>query len=691
MGEARREAARRATMVGLVLLIATPKPASPSPVTRRAVPESLPRQVPSASTVDPGEPVIDEAYRFRLDNPGPGWKTVGAEEASKLSPGARALVFGPQDLRGMVFVDPLSASTLDGLVSMMTADGSRGELIERQDLEFLGLPAVRLHFRVTTPVTGKRVILMFVRDRWVYTLEFWHVGTQTIDPTRFFSALSLLPGEIVPEEPGLASDSRGIGWRVVDGVYESAISGIRVRPGENLRLVVGGELQLISDDAEVGLRGDDGLQVTFVPHGPRAGRSLDDLWRHELALRASMSLVPAEPRQLELDFLGSTRPIASWEQPPSQYYLGMFSTRTTVMWLIAWSAPGQELSDHEQLTRVAGLVTELDEHERAALEVELAALPDPQREVGASWSLNGARYLDFELGLIWSKPAPPLGERVWEFITGPRVRPWADGAEVVLVDRRGQGEVSLWRVPGVGSLDEPQWHEAIRARWPAVAGGQAETLEIDGATLQLFHGRGAYQGSDAPATVAVLRQGDESLEFLVNNLDPDPEQHARLARQALAALRLDPSLAPIATEGPRWIDRRMGVSLEPPAGWVLDSKTPAGFEEIGQGTTWKPAQGRAKLSLLSVYLRDLGQEPEWLLDFFEQDVRERYGKTLDDAPKRRTLEVDGRRARRLCWFQGLSQCFVVVDDGQVVHVFSFEDMSDSRVLDSVRFGAWPER
>src|SRR5690606_3535740 len=94
-----------------------------------------------------------------------------------------------------------------------------------------------------------------------YQLMSWSMQSHEL-PSRlaFHDAVELLDGEIhgrrSSREPVTHAD--GIGWRIRDGRYESALSGLGMRLPDGRRFLVGTELELLESDAEIVATQDTG-------------------------------------------------------------------------------------------------------------------------------------------------------------------------------------------------------------------------------------------------------------------------------------------------------------------------------------------------------------------------------------------------------------------------------------------------
>src|SRR5690606_11944387 len=134
-------------------------------------------------------------------------------------------------------------------------------------------------------------------------LELMSFGTlQETGPGSGFPRWDVLRlrGDAVPgRAPAPTPDRRGVGWRVRDGVLESAVCGVRLRAGETgMRLVTGREARMTLTGAEAALADDArGLQVALLAVRPR---------------RAQVAEVAALTRDLLQQDFGAVAPVTTF-------------------------------------------------------------------------------------------------------------------------------------------------------------------------------------------------------------------------------------------------------------------------------------------------------------------------------------------------------------------------------------------
>lgn len=128
---------------------------------------------------------------------------------------------------------------------------------EFEETRFRERPAVV--YLVSGTVHGVRAMyrnVVFANQGYLFQVLAWALEFQADRRTleRFSEAFHVLPGKVEGRSSARAvADVRGVGWRVQDGEFASAVYGLAVEPKGNWRLIVGSELQQVNADAEVGL------------------------------------------------------------------------------------------------------------------------------------------------------------------------------------------------------------------------------------------------------------------------------------------------------------------------------------------------------------------------------------------------------------------------------------------------------
>jgi hypothetical protein len=678
-------AGRRALIVPLLLAVALVSGCKNERAAKQAELEHNRRTVTAESTHDASAAIVDEDYRFRLANPGEGWKTVSEEEARKFIPDAVAMVFDA-DVKGSVIVEHLPGASIEQYLELVEAGASPGVSFEPlARVEFQGHEAARLDY---TEVIGEfpwvHEVLIIRRGDWIYMIDVWGAEQHRGRFAAVFQAFSLLDGEVVPRSTKHASsaDAHGVGWRVRDGVFRSAITHVEVSPPDSLRLIVGPELRSSMDaDAELGFAGPATFYAVIQPQ-PWTSATLADARARQAEFVADE--YPDSHEHIEFELAGERVPVDSWIEGPVRYSMALLEFGGARLALLAWWPPAFDEIHRPRLLELGAGLRGLDAAEREALEAELAGLPDSEQAVGPSWRIGGGRYLDFAHSLRWAKPSIPGAPELWTFVTGAEAAEWDDDAEVALVDRRTGRSAGVVHFPGAGSVDDETWRRTATGTWPGIDFGEPREAIVAGRPAELFVGEFNLEGDTHRAWMASLRRGADGLALFYDSPIADDPRDDEIFQALLAGLDLD-DLPEIETRDGRWFDHRLGVSLVVSPTWQAVDKTPPQLGGIGRGTLWT-AGGKEHLMVLGVHPPQHGQDLDWFEGLFEQLARDRLGTLAKDVASRRELSVAGRRGRQLSWSKP-ANTITLARNGGTFYMFLVIDTPAvaQTLLDTVEF------
>jgi hypothetical protein len=599
------------------------------------------------STHDASAAVVDEGYRFRLDNPGPGWKTLGEADARKINPDALAMATNNGNFIA-VFVEHIPGADLDGFVDLLLSSyyvTAKAEL--REPTRFADSPGIRLKYSEAGDGIAHEARVV-IRGDYVYRVEAWRTAASK-GPTNFdpaFAAFSLLDGDVVPRESAVTQvlDAHGTGWLLNRGTFRSNISGLEIAGDDSLRMLVGGELHEYAPAAEVGFTGARSSFFAVIEPQPWDVRSLAESRRgrsEDLAERYADSL---EVGALELIVLGQPVPLDARTQGPLRYYSGAFDLGGMRMQVDAWWPQGLDQGNRPRLLELAARIQQMDEGMRAATAAALAELPIAEQSVGPGWAIRNGSYRDFERGIVWT--APRSTDAAWVFLTGADAATWDPDATVTLLDRRSGRIVVLVHVPNAGSASEAAWREQIAELWPGVSVARREPFALAGHAGEFVYGEVSYDDGPGPVYLVSLQVGDHGLALLQ---EAPTEATARVLREELlAGFVIHDRLPELEQRGLRWYDHRMGISLEVPSSWTATDRTPEPIAPYSRVTTWTEA-GREKLVLLEIHAQQIGQDLDWAEGFVEQLARDTVGIHTKDVAKRRAITIAGIPGRELSW------------------------------------------
>lgn len=652
------------------------------------------RRVTVESTRDATKPVIDEAYRFRLDHPGKGWKTLDHVEARKSNLDTVAGVIGPDHVQGAVTVEYVPGVALLDYLDLVLSDPALGaEVLDQVEIEFAGQPAIQVDFdasRSGLPLRHRMVVL--VRNDWVYMLDAWGVDANAGDLAPFFDSFSLLDGEVQPRsEPIQAiARARGVGWHVTDGVFESAITGLRVGETAPFRMVVAGELATMNTAAEVGFASTNPDIYVLITPATWVGTELTGARDNQLSDRRDQGHA-VEANAATVDVFGEPMPLSSWVDGAFRYYEGTFAIHGRPVALIGWWQAALGDRGLEPLAELTGHFEQIDEPSRGVLAEALAALDDPQRAVGIGWAVQAGEYRDFERRLRWSKPEGAQPGEPWQFVTGPAALEWGEGTIVTLTNRRTGAYAALVAVPSDGPMTKDAWAAIVESQWPGVQldgkSGSSSPADIAGASATIDRGTVEF-GDDWTVPASLVRiERDDAVLVLDYTSPGEPDDHIAELEAILAGIRFDDELREVEDGGGHWIDHRFGVALDPPSSWTALDQTPEHMRAMARGTMWSK-NGTPQLMVMTIEQPDAGQDSAWFDGFMEQLIRDAFGVQMEDVADRSERVIAGVRARRLAWKKPVAMAVTLLRrDHTYVLILEMgaKQAEATRVIDTLRF------
>ena len=390
-----------------------------------------------------------------------------------------------------------------------------------------------------------------------------------------------------PAPPPPLADTEGPGWRIRDQVFESAISGVRVRPSNGWRYAVelirgrpGTELAMVDQDGAVAL----GLSSERAP-----GLSDADAMA-EIDEQLGESVTRLE-EALSVDFLGAPLRMKRFEAHGSHLAIGMRCASDTCVSLSLTSTSPEGLRNAAQALPE---FVRMDEPAREALERELhqnAPLPDRVYGYGA---LRGGTLIVYPLGFQLVFP-----RGIWEVESLP-----GSPAMFEANERSSGTHVAV----GVAPLEDEthlEAHESFIAQM-ALDEPVLEEIERDGHTLQVSIGAAHQRAGSAVVEV------DEG-RFLVwwfarartDIADP-------IVSAFESSIHFGEPIAAVALQDGRFTDRRMGVAfMVPPEVRLQDVPEPPPLTGlylfVGPVGRTQVAVSRGEPALITASLAELAE------------------------------------------------------------------------------------
>ncbi|KIG19373.1 hypothetical protein DB30_02654 [Enhygromyxa salina] len=632
--------------------------------------EANAKRVTSDSTEDASEPIVDEDYRFRLGLPGPGWKLLREGDASKLQPDAiaAAVMTGGGGAYGVVIIERLPGTTLDQAKALVWDDTLPDLVIEAEvDLEFQGLPAKRRTFAAT--VEGRPfhfVSTIFTRQGYLHQLLSWSANAEmAAELLPFHAAFELLDGEITGRNstrPPIMT-ANGVGWRIRDGRYESALSELRARPAEGWRFVIGAELEQLGSDAEIVMVSEttnayialtvERVSKDRVPALVELNRRLFNDDREAPAIATSTRKIAGR----EVEF-------RSYHEGPLEFVHGVYPGDASVTQVHAWYPLGLADSMVDSLEQALAGLEQIPASEREQLRQELLGSRSGQRRFTVGRAFRAGELLDYEHRVAWTMP-----EGFWQVDTFERALGHTDGT-VLKVSELDLGVYAALEVfesdaTPANILTELVGDDKVLSR---------DTVVVDGLTVQRARSIDSTQSPPMSYEFAIADRGDFMIAMSAWTADETPA-HREAMTAALAGLDYERDIEQTTVAGGVYTDVIRGFSFKTLAGMGQPK-----LQDLGLGHVAAWTKGSQELVSMVIVGANIDDEA-WTTSFFEQLLRDRVGTTHPlGQPERGEGKLGGHTTRHLSWDQGGTTLAadLVVRDG-VVYCILYVNLESAQI------------
>ena len=628
-------------------------------------------KVTADSTVDATEPIVNEAFAFRLKQPGEGWKLLGGADIKKVNPDAVAGAMKGGKIFGMVIVERFPGADLGEISELLWAEH---ELLDQEDLDFAGFAAKR--GRLSRQLDGHDFDFMstvFVREDYLYQLVSWGAdGTPESDLLRFHVALELLPGPVrgMDNAPVAVTEADGVGWRVREGVYESALSGLRVDPPEGWRIVVGSEYEQMDTDAElIMVRDRDNLYAALVSERVGASQREAMVGFVTEQFETTMGTKPVGSRELEV--LGNTTAFTSYHGGPLEFLHGVFSAPEIVTQLYYWypRLSGDKLAP--LLPPLAASIERLDAGALASLRDDLLHTPPSQARFEGERAYRGGVFLDFAHQLRWTKP-----EGFWSVSSFEQARDNSPET-VFFVSELDLGVYGALEVfPSEGSdagqiLDYLLEGQSVESR---------ETVQRNGMTVQLGEGINRKSKPSVRSRYLITEREGTTIALSVWTA-ADGEPQRRAMADLVDGFEPHASLEEVSVENGLVTDLRYGLRFAEPEGLRRNTPNRVTF---GRVHTWQSGKEEFVAAVGYIMGSDIDEE-SWTTSFVEQLVRDAVTNIDDFGKPTRTEGTLGPfESRRLTWTRGRDQLVVDIAIHNRMSYLSLASNLDEAELNRLR-------
>ena len=598
-------------------------------------------KVTPESDYDATAPIEDEAYRFRLVQPGPGWKLLRKQDVRRMLPDGIAGAVSPDGVFGGIIVEKLPGISLDKAAELVAA-GLPQAIVEADEPTTVGgLPARRTRFTAMIEGSDFRYVrVVFLRGDYLYQLMTWGLASETppaeLEP--FPAAFSLTEGEIRGEADDRppVEHADGVTWHIRDGRFQSVVSGLSLAPTGGWRYLVGQELAQVNAEAELAMAdAGSGAYLALISERYEGG----DPAGLVAIIRAGLeqNLGRGEP-ELTRTVAGQAVPFVRYQTDTSlEFLVGVLAGDGSVTQVMTWYPQAVREPAVASFEALLAGATKLSPAEREALREQLLAREGVLRKAGPRSAFLGEQFRDFEHVLTWTQP-----RGLYDVQLGDEARTKSSHAVLVLQAPLEGVHAHIEVMPGAADRTS-ELHEGIASTFD---GRRDEPGEIDGTLVSRSFGTDRH--GDVDFRYGVLSVAHQGNAVIMTAWGPASSPGVPTSIEGvLSGLGLPARLPEVTGSGGRFTDHHYGISVEEPAGWARSDATPAA---LGQGrlTQWK--QGKSELGLLTVVSEGFSDDEEWMASFAEQNMRDLVAtKAPLGRPESSASTLDGQPSRRLVY------------------------------------------
>lgn len=603
------------------------------------------------------EPIVDEDYCFRLEAPAASWELLDEAEAQDLNRDAQAgAIDESTGIVGIVLVERTNGADLDALTEIIrsTFPGQTIWVTNTARTTFAGLEAREFERSgIISGLTMSFRTIVFVHQDHIYQLFAScmadQYGSTTDCGEPFFSAFTLLPGQVRDRAVvSTTPDTVGSGWRVRDGIFESASYRLAVDPGDQWSLALGFELETMEPTAEVGLnRRNPDVYILVIPEvvatvTPQdyADRVLSFISSNVLQAEDAPPLMHTVDGHEVIFHRFLRRDEMTW-----QYLVGVISEGDLRIQIMAWAPSFDGLSDH--LTDGLARIRLLSSDELRSLASEIESADDLQRSMGESWALRGGVYHDYAAQLRWRRP-----HRRWRAWAGDAARRRHPEATLFVMEPSVgvNGKLVVEQIEGV---TESRYHiEVLRAMGipDEEAAARRRTARPRRAAAGLVsHGRVVWDGLQFTYSLATVLRGDLACHLLLWARSENSAAAEAAMSQGVEGLEIaSQQMTPTQTRGQVYMDERMGFSfLVPWQGSTPRDITLETSRPMSSVVTYE--QGRSSIVIFAAASPGRTARDRVVNDMILQISRDRISNPFSGTPTESNSTLAGHPSAVMRW------------------------------------------
>lgn len=670
-----------------------------TPESKAAKAAETPSKEPVAPEPEPpftGEVFEDEGYRFRLKSPGPDWKLMGREDIRNISPDGAAGLSDISGVTGVVIVEHSPkvelSSMADVVIGNMPVEGK--VVSQREQIEYAGLPAIK--YVVEGRVNDIPMVYhgrLFLRGDYVYQVIALSPGEipEQDKLDAIFKSFELTEGEIkIVDDGEVTKDAIGIGWRLQDGVFESATTGLRLKPTGSWRVVVGAEAKRINADAEaVMLSKVPEAYFIIVPEligkaskkTYRAGRVDQTVKSMDGEVKQKNDKAKLLNKDVEVTLLKSGS--FPWTFSVAVGFHDKLAIQATGWYNSSFGDEGQSA-----IKEAMAAISFMSKRDQKSLTKKLLSSAENQNRVGEGHALRGGVFRDFARGVTWTKP-----KGFWDITIGQEVRAINPVAQVYARYNNSAMHLLIVAEHFKAGDSAEKYHKS------AVAAVEKNlSLAVSSRAKKAKLGSGGALQSDSVASgggvelsyrVITSVKGSTAVQLHMWGANSRKKSLEPIMQAAAKNLVLAPIQASSQNQKKgSFRDNRLGFSMSMPRRFKYIDNTPAEIAGIGSFPAWGK-DGEDWVGILALCALEDGRDDVWFMDFMEQRIRDSFGKlVLGVKATEDSGKLAGRSARHLWWLADdlRLDAYLIIRDRTIYALLSTDSKKSTDMRDTALRG-----
>ncbi len=609
------------------------------------------------ATEVPDDAIVDKDYCFRIEPMGQKWRLMPESEIVRITPDAVAGATSVEGIFGVVIVEHFPDTDLESYVDLLKSNVSvvPTETTPLESLEYQSKPAMKYGYSaVINGLDLKFENLVFFHQGFGYQILTWGMKQRytASRSNQFREAFRLTEGTVKVRSKTIPiKDYVGVGRRVTDGRFESAIYKFGCKPPQGWQLLVGASLRELDPTAEIGLmNAEAGTYAIVIPEyivglNPESHRSV-----MTSAIEANLGIGAGGGQRtdpIELKVGPHPTKFQSYQSEQFRYYFGVHMSEDCSYRILAWHLDSSKNAPRKELAKVLESIDFMNDEQASQIEMELASLPDPENKIGPTFSLRSGVYRDFEHGIVWKKP-----QGLWRVSTGDEAKAMNQDT-LFMAESAKSGLFVQLIVEDAEGWDPKTYHDAamsiIFGDGNAVYGASGKTLELNGTTAIVSEATQLPVESGFRYRLATTIVDNRAFQMIVFGVPANFEKASKQAYQAIEAFSF-PGATMVPTEAalPTFRDNRTGFAITVPgSGWSLKQNIQPALEPIG--TTIQFTRNNQEILVMALTMLEPGQDISWASDTMTNVISANLSRMIDSKPKTTQKSFAGIQWQMQSW------------------------------------------